>query len=112
MNQIWILRNMVFFIKIIRNINNFLVTTVFNGSQIILSDRVLLTFVLKLSKYILLTQKGHISIKARKKCLPLEEMQPLVYSIYSFQLIVAYILNYTLTSYISYFCRTDIVPFP
>ena len=103
---------MVFFIKIIRNINNFLVTTVFNGSQIILSDRVLLTFVLKLSKYILLTQKGHISIKARKKCLPSEEMQPLVYNIYSFQLIVAYILNYTSTSYISYFCRTDIVPFP
>ena len=40
--------------KIIRNFNCLLITTDFNDSYVILSDRLLLTFVLKLSKCILL----------------------------------------------------------
>ena len=59
--------------------------------SMILSDGLLLTFVLKLSKYILLK---HTTFKliVRKKCLPSKEKQ-LVHDICSFCLIVAYRLK-------------------
>ena len=50
--------------KIIRNFNSLLVTTDFNDSQAILSDVLLLIFVLKLSKCILL-QNATFQLKAR-----------------------------------------------
>ena len=52
--------------KIIRNSNSLLVITDFNDSKAILSDGLLLIFVLKLSTCILL-QNATFQLKARKK---------------------------------------------
>ena len=83
-------------IKIIRNFNSLLVTTDFNGSQVILSDRLLLTFVLKLSKCILL-KNAAFQLKAWKKYLLLKRetlaKRQLAYDICLFCLIVAYRLK-------------------
>ena len=85
-----------FLIKIIRNSNSLLVTTDFNDSQVILSDRLLLTFVLKLSKSILLKNAAS-QLKAWKKYLLLKRetlgKRQLVYDICSFCLIVTYRLK-------------------
>ena len=85
-----------FLIKIIRNSNSLLVTTDFNDSQAILSDRLLLTFVLKLSKSILLKNAAS-QLKAWKKYLLLKRetlaKRQLAYDICSFCLIVAYRLK-------------------
>ena len=85
-----------FLIKIIRNSNGLLVTTDFNDSQVILSDRLLLTFVLKLSKSILLKNAAS-QLKAWKKYLLLKRetlgKRQLAYDICSFCLIVAYRLK-------------------
>ena len=85
-----------FLIKIIRNSNSLLVTTDFNDSQAILSDRLLLTFVLKLSKSILLKNAAS-QLKAWKKYLLLKRetlgKRQLPYDICSFCLIVAYRLK-------------------
>ena len=85
-----------FLIKIIRNSNSLLVTTDFNDSQVILSDRLLLTFVLKLSKSILLKNAAS-QLKAWKKYLLLKRetlgKRQLAYDICSFCLIVAYRLK-------------------
>ena len=83
-------------IKIIRNFNSLLVTTDFNGSQVILSDRLLVTFVLKLSKCILL-KNAAFQLKAWKKYLLLKRealaRRQLAYDICLFYLIVAYRLK-------------------
>ena len=55
----------------IRNLNKLLVTTDLNGSQVNLSDRLLVTFLLKLSKCILL-KNAAFQLKARKKYLLLK----------------------------------------
>ena len=85
-----------FLIKIIRNFNSLLVTTDFNGSQVILSDRLLVTFVLKLSKCILL-KNAAFQLKAWKKYLLLKRetlaKRQLAYNICLFCLIVAYRLT-------------------
>ena len=85
-----------FLIKIIRNSNSLLVTTDFNDSQAILSDRLLLTFVLKLSKSILLKNAAS-QLKAWKKYLLLKRetlaKRQLAYDICLFCLIVAYRLK-------------------
>ena len=85
-----------FLIKIIRNSNSLLVTTDFSDSQVILLDRLLLTFVLKLCKCILL--KNAVSqLKAWKKYLLLKRetlaKRQLAYNICLFCLIVAYRLT-------------------
>ena len=85
-----------FLTKIIRNSNSLLVTTDFSDSQVILLDRLLLTFVLKLSKCILL--KNAVSqLKAWKKHLLLKRetlaKRQLACYICSFCLIVAYRLK-------------------
>ena len=85
-----------FLIKIIRNSNSLLVTTDFNDSQVILSDRFLLNFVFKLSKSILLKNAAS-QLKAWKKYLLLKRealgKRQLAYDICSFCLIVAYRLK-------------------
>ena len=85
-----------FLIKIIRNSNILLVTTDFNDSQVILSDRLLLTFVLKLTKSIL-PKNAASQLKAWKKYLLLKRetlgKRQLAYDICSFCLIVAYRLK-------------------
>ena len=85
-----------FLIKIIRNSNSLLVTTDFNDSQVILSDRLLLNFVFKLSKSILLKNAAS-QLKAWKKYLLLKRealgKRQLAYDICSFCLIVAYRLK-------------------
>ena len=85
-----------FLIKIIRNSNSVLVTTDLNDSWVILSDRLLLTFVLKLSKSILLKNPAS-QLKAWKKNLLLKRetlgKRQLAYDICSFCLIVAYRLK-------------------
>ena len=59
--------------KIIRNLNILLATIYLNDFYVILSDGLLLlTFVLKLSKCILL-KNALFQLKAKKKCLPLKE---------------------------------------
>ena len=85
-----------FLIKIIQNFHSLLVTTDFNDSQVILSHRLLLTFVLKLSKCILLINTA-FQLKAWKKYLLLKwetlAKRQLPYDICSFCLIVAYRLK-------------------
>ena len=85
-----------FLIKIIRNSNSVLVTTDLNDSWVILSDRLLLTFVLKLSKSILFKNPAS-QLKAWKKNLLLKRetlgKRQLAYDICSFCLIVAYRLK-------------------
>ena len=85
-----------FLIKMIRNSNSLLVTTDFNDSQVILSDRILLNFVFKLSKSILLKNAAS-QLKAWKKYLLLKRetlgKRQLPYDICSFCLIVAYRLK-------------------
>ena len=85
-----------FLIKMIRNFNSLLVTTDFNDSQVIMSDRLLLTFVLKLSKCILL-KNAAFQLKAWKKYLLLKRetlaKRQLAYDICLFCLIVAYRLK-------------------
>ena len=85
-----------FIIKIIQNFHSLLVTTDFNDSQVILSHRLLLTFVLKLSKCILL-KNAAFQLKAWKKYLLLNwetlAKRQLAYDICSFCLIVAYRLK-------------------
>ena len=85
-----------FLIKIIRNSNSLLVTTDFNDSQVILSDRLLLNFVFKLSKSILLKNAAS-QLKAWKKYLLLKRealrKRQLAYDICSFCLTVAYRLK-------------------
>ena len=85
-----------FLIKMIRNFNSLLVTTDFNDSQVIMSDRLLLTLVLKLSKCILL-KNAAFQLKAWKKYLLLKRealaRRQLAYDICLFYLIVAYRLK-------------------
>ena len=85
-----------FLIKIIRNSNSLLVTTDFNDSQVILSYSLLLNFVFKLSKSILLKNAAS-QLKAWKKYLLLKRealgKRQLAYDICSFCLIVAYRLK-------------------
>ena len=85
-----------FLIKIIRNLNKLLVTTDLNGSQVNLSDRLLVTFLLKLSKCILL-KNAAFQLKAWKKYLLLKRKilakKQLAHDICSFCLIVAYRLK-------------------
>ena len=80
----------------IRNLNKLLVTTDLNGSQVNLSDRLLVTFLLKLSKCILL-KNAAFQLKAWKKYLLLKRetlaKRQLAYDICSFCLIVAYRLK-------------------
>ena len=80
----------------IRNLNKLLVTTDLNGSQVNLSDRLLVTFLLKLSKCILL-KNAAFQLKAWKKYLLLKRealaRRQLAYDICLFYLIVAYRLK-------------------
>ena len=80
----------------IRNFNKLLVTTDLNGSQVNLSDRLLVTFLLKLSKCILL-KNAAFQLKAWKKYLLLKRealaRRQLAYDICLFYLIVAYRLK-------------------
>ena len=85
-----------FLLKMIRNFNSLLVKINLNDSQVILSDRLFLTFVLKLSKCILL-KNAAFQLKAWKKYLLLKRetlaKRQLAYDICSFCLIVAYRLK-------------------
>ena len=80
----------------IRNLNKLLVTTDLNDSQVNLSDRLLVTFLLKLSKCILL-KNAAFQLKAWKKYLLLKRealaRRQLAYDICLFYLIVAYRLK-------------------
>ena len=85
-----------FLLKMIRNFNSLLVKINLNDSQVILSDRLFLTFVLKLSKCILL-KNAAFQLKAWKKYLLLKRetlaKRQLAYDICLFCLIVAYRLK-------------------
>ena len=85
-----------FLLKMIRNFNSLLVKTNLNDSQVILSDTLFLTFVLKFSKCILL-KNAAFQLKAWKKYLLLKRetlaKRQLAYDICSFCLIVQYRLK-------------------
>ena len=82
-----------FLIKMIRNFISLLVTTDFNDSQVVLSDRQIITnFCLKIFQ-MHITQKCCISIKSVEKVSAIKKGKQLVSNICSFCFIVAYRLK-------------------
>ena len=82
-----------FLIKMIRNFNSVLVTTDFNDSQAVLSDRQIITDFCQKIFQMHITQKCCISIKSVEKVSAIKKGKQLAFDICSFCFIVAYRLK-------------------